>query len=55
MLFINHLIDLGALCPFFMDLCGDDFASYIVVAIMFGFSLSAWPAVTSSMLVSSYM
>lgn len=41
----------GALCPFFMDLCGSDFASYIVVSIMFGFSLSAWPAVTSSMLV----
>jgi MFS family permease len=40
----------GALCPFFMDLCGD-FPSYIVVSIMFGLTLSAWPAVTSSMLV----
>ena len=41
----------GALCPLLMDLCGDSFPFYILVAILFGFSLSAWPAVTSSMLV----
>jgi len=40
----------GAVCPFFMDLSAG-FAAYIVVSILFGFSLSAWPAVTSSMLV----
>lgn len=33
-----------------MTLCYD-FWSYTVVCIMFGVSLSAWPAVTSSMLV----
>ncbi|XP_023323775.1 monocarboxylate transporter 1 [Eurytemora carolleeae] len=33
-----------------MDLSGS-FVSYIIVSIMFGLSLSAWPAVTSSMLV----
>eukprot|EP00092_Neocalanus_flemingeri_P040553 GFUD01044159.1.p1 GENE.GFUD01044159.1~~GFUD01044159.1.p1 ORF type:complete len:530 (-),score=120.76 GFUD01044159.1:144-1733(-) len=41
---------LGAICPFLMTLCFD-FWSYIIVCILFGVSLSAWPAVTSSMLV----
>jgi len=40
----------GAVCPFLMTFCYD-FWSYTVVCIMFGVSLSAWPAVTSSMLV----
>jgi len=40
----------GAFCPLLMTLCYD-FWSYTVVCIMFGVSLSAWPAVTSSMLV----
>jgi len=41
----------GALCPFSMDMCGSSFPGYIMVSIMFGLTLSAWPAVTSSMLV----
>merc|ERR1719430_739673 len=40
----------GAFCPLLMTLCYD-FWSYTVVCIMFGVSLSAWPAVTFSMLV----
>jgi len=41
----------GAICPFFMDLADSSFPFYVVVSILFGLSLSAWPAVTSSMLV----
>jgi hypothetical protein len=33
-----------------MDLCYS-FPTFLAVSILFGFSLSAWPAVTSSMLV----
>jgi len=40
----------GAVCPFLMTFC-TDFWSFCLVCIMFGISLSAWPAVTSSMLV----
>jgi hypothetical protein len=36
-----------------MDLCSS-FPTFLAVSILFGFSLSAWPAVTSSMLVSNY-
>jgi hypothetical protein len=35
-----------------MDLCYS-FPTFLAVSILFGFSLSAWPAVTSSMLVSN--
>ena len=41
----------GALCPALMTLC-HAFWSYAIVCIMFGLFLSAWPAVTSSCLVS---
>ena len=51
-LFMTFLaLSWGAVCPFLMTFCYD-FWSYTVVCIMFGVSLSAWPAVTSSMLVS---
>ena len=40
----------GAFCPFLMTLCYD-FWSYAVVCIMFGITLSAWPALSSTMLV----
>jgi len=50
-LFMTFLaLSWGAVCPFLMTFCYD-FWSYTVVCIMFGVSLSAWPAVTSSMLV----
>ena len=49
---INIFWCTGALCPFSMDMCGSSFPGYIMVSIMFGLTLSAWPAVTSSMLVS---
>jgi len=41
----------GAMCPFFMIFCYN-FESFIAVSIMFGFSLSAWVAVSSPMLVN---
>ncbi len=41
---------LGAMSPLIMDLCYS-FPTFLAVSILFGFSLSAWPAVTSSMLV----
>ena len=51
-LFMTFLaLSWGAVCPFLMTFCYN-FWSYTVVCIMFGISLSAWPAVTSSMLVS---
>jgi len=40
----------GAFCPFLMTLCYN-FWSYAVVCIMFGITLSAWPALSSTMLV----
>jgi hypothetical protein len=40
----------GSICPLLMTLCYD-FWSYTFVCIMFGISLSAWPALSSSMLV----
>lgn len=40
----------GAICPALMTFCFD-FWSYVVVCVMFGLFLSAWPAVTSSLLV----
>ena len=40
----------GSLCPALMTFCYD-FTSFTVICILFGLSLSAWPAVTSSMLV----
>jgi len=40
----------GAMAPLLMDLCST-YVAYILVSILFGLSLSAWPAVTSSMLV----
>jgi hypothetical protein len=40
----------GAMSPLIMDLCYS-FPTFLAVSILFGFSLSAWPAVTSSMLV----
>jgi len=40
----------GAICPALMTLCYD-FWSYAIVCILFGLFLSAWPAVTSSLLV----
>jgi len=40
----------GAVCPLLMTLC-NSFWSFCLVCIMFGLSLSAWPAVTSSLLV----
>jgi len=40
----------GAFCPLLMTWCFD-FWSYAFACILFGVSLSAWPAVTSSMLV----
>jgi len=50
-LFLTFLALLsGAFCPLIMSWCYD-FWSYSFVCILFGFSLSAWPAVTSSMLV----
>merc|ERR1712088_72970 len=50
-LFISFLaLSWGAVCPFLMTFCYD-FWSYTIVCVMFGISLSAWPAVTSSMLV----
>ena len=51
-LFMTFLaLSWGAVCPFLMTFCYD-FWSYTIVCVMFGISLSAWPAVTSSMLVS---
>eukprot|EP00092_Neocalanus_flemingeri_P084653 GFUD01106387.1.p1 GENE.GFUD01106387.1~~GFUD01106387.1.p1 ORF type:complete len:535 (+),score=130.06 GFUD01106387.1:51-1655(+) len=50
-LFVTTLaLFFGAICPALMTLCYD-FWSYSIVCILFGVSLSAWPAVTSSMLV----
>merc|ERR1719193_1660532 len=50
-LFVTSVaIFIGSLQPFGMELCST-FEGFIVVSILFGFSLSAWPAVTSSMLV----
>ena len=50
-LFMTFLaLSWGAVCPFLMTFCYD-FWSYTIVCVMFGISLSAWPAVTSSMLV----
>jgi len=43
-------IFLGAICPLLMTFCYN-FWSYVVVCVMFGLFLSAWPAVTSSCLV----
>lgn len=40
----------GAMCPFFMIFCYS-FEAFIAVSLMFGFSLSAWVAVSSPMLV----
>merc|ERR1719239_667701 len=40
----------GAICPALMTFCYT-FWSYVVVCVMFGLFLSAWPAVTSSLLV----
>jgi len=40
----------GAICPALMTFCYE-FWSYAIVCIMFGLFLSAWPAVTSSLLV----
>ena len=42
----------GAICPLLMTFCYN-FWSYVVVCVMFGLFLSAWPAVTSSCLVRS--
>ena len=51
-LFVTTLALLfGAICPALMTFCYN-FWSYTIVCILFGVSLSAWPAVTSSMLVS---
>jgi hypothetical protein len=47
----NSRLSLGAICPALMTFCYN-FWSYAIVCILFGVSLSAWPAVTSSMLVS---
>jgi len=50
-LFVTTLALLfGAICPALMTFCYN-FWSYTIVCILFGVSLSAWPAVTSSMLV----
>jgi len=50
-LFVTTLaLFFGAICPALMTFCYD-FWSYTIVCILFGLSLSAWPAVTSSMLV----
>lgn len=50
-LFVTTLaLFFGAICPALMTFCYD-FSSYAIVCILFGVSLSAWPAVTSSMLV----
>ena len=40
----------GSVCPLLMTFCFD-FWSYAVVCVMFGVSLSAWPALSSTMLV----
>jgi len=48
MTFLALLI--GSVCPLLMTWCFD-FWSYTFACILFGISLSAWPAVTSSMLV----
>jgi len=40
----------GAICPALMTFCYS-FWSYSIVCVMFGLFLSAWPAVTSSLLV----
>ena len=44
----------GSLCPALMTFCYD-FTSFTVICILFGLSLSAWPAVTSSMLVTQHL
>jgi len=50
-LFVTTLaLFFGAICPALMTFCYN-FWSYCLVCILFGVSLSAWPAVTSSMLV----
>lgn len=50
-LFVTTLaLFFGAICPALMTFCYT-FWSYTIVCILFGVSLSAWPAVTSSMLV----
>jgi len=50
-LFVSTLaLFFGAICPFLMTLCFH-FWSYTIVCVLFGVSLSAWPAVTSSVLV----
>ena len=41
----------GATCPFFMIFCYS-YEAFIAVSILFGFSLSAWVAVSSPMLVN---
>jgi len=50
-LFVTTLaLFFGALCPALMTFCYN-FWSFCIACILFGVSLSAWPAVTSSMLV----
>merc|ERR1711970_1679931 len=50
-LFVTTLaLFFGALCPALMTFCYS-FWSFCIACILFGVSLSAWPAVTSSMLV----
>jgi len=50
-LFVTTLaLFFGAICPALMTFCYN-FWSFCLVCIMFGVSLSAWPAVTSSLLV----